>query len=136
MPRLVRSAVLNDYVEVAQSLGLDPYRMIAAHGLPPGCLRDPELRISMTAVARLLEDSAARSGRPDFALKLAERRSLSNVGALALFVREQPTIRKALGALASYMYLHSDGIRLTIDEDEESAIIGIAVNSDRPVPMR
>jgi Arabinose-binding domain of AraC transcription regulator, N-term len=110
--------------------------MIAAHGLPPGCLRDPELRISMTAVARLLEDSAARSGRPDFALKLAERRSLSNVGALALFVREQPTIRKALGALASYMYLHSDGIRLTIDEDEESAIIGIAVNSDRPVPMR
>jgi AraC-like DNA-binding protein len=137
MPRLVRSAVLNDYVDVAQSVGLDPYRMIAAHRLPPGCLKDPELRIPMTAVARLLEDSAALSGRPDFALKLAERRSLSNVGALALFVREQPTIRKALGALANYMHLHSDGLRLTIEDgDEGSAIIGLAVDSDRPVPIR
>jgi AraC-like DNA-binding protein len=137
MPRLVRAAVLNDYVDVARSVGLDPYRMIAAHGLPPGCLRDPELRIPMTAVARLLEDSAARLGRPDFALKLAERRSLSNVGALALLVREQPTIRKALEALADYMHLHSDGLKLTIDEDDEGlAIIALAVNSDRPVPVR
>jgi AraC-like DNA-binding protein len=137
MPRLVRSAVLNDYVEVAQSVGLDPYHMIAAHGLPPGCLRDPELRIPMTAVARLLEGSAARSGRPDFALKLAERRSLSNVGALALLVREQPTIRKALEALAEYMHLHSDGLTLTIEEDDEGVvIIALAVDSGRPVPVR
>src|SRR6516165_5459690 len=134
MPRLVRAAVLNDYVDVARSVGLDPYRMIAAHGLPPGCLRDPELRIPMTAVARLFEDSAARSGRSDFALKLAERRSLSNVGALALLVREQPTMRKALEALADYMHLHSDGLRLTIDEDDEDdegvAIIALAVDSE------
>ena len=137
MLRLVRSAVLNDYVDVAQSVGLDPYRMIAAHGLPPGCLKNPELRIPMTAVARLLEDSAARCRRPDFALKLAERRSLSNVGAVALLVREQPTIRKALKALAEYMHLHSDGLKLTIDEDDEGvAIITLTVDSGRPVPVR
>jgi AraC-like DNA-binding protein len=137
VPRLVRSAVLNDYVEVAQSVGLDPYRMIAAHRLPPGCLKNPELRIPMTAVARLLEDSAVRSGQSDFALKLAERRSLSNVGALALLVREQPTIRKALEALAEYMHLHTDGLRLTIEEDDEGvAIIALAVDSGRPVPVR
>jgi AraC-like DNA-binding protein len=135
MPRLVRSTVLNDYVEVAQSVGLNSYRMIATHGMPSGCLRDPELRIPMTAVARLLEDSAARSGRPDFALKLADRRSLSN--ALALLVREQPTIRKALEALADYMHLHSDWLRLTIDEhDEGAAIIALAVDSESPVPIR
>jgi AraC-like DNA-binding protein len=137
MPRLVRAAVLNDYVEVAHSVGLDPYRMIAAHGLPPGCLRDRELRIPMATVARLLEDSAARSGRPDFALKLAERRSLSNVGALALLVREQPTIRKALEALADYIHLHSDGLRLTIEEEDEGlVVIALAVDSGRPVPVR
>jgi hypothetical protein len=34
------------------------------------------------------------------------------------------------------MHLHSDGLRLTIEEDEESAIIGIAVDSDRPMPIR
>jgi hypothetical protein len=58
----------------------------------------------MNAVARLLEDSAARSGRPDFGLRLAERRRLSNLGVLALLVRKQPTIREALEALANYIH--------------------------------
>jgi AraC-like DNA-binding protein len=136
MPRLVRSAALNGYIEVARSVGLDPYRMVAAHRLPPACLTEPELKIPMTAVARLLEASAALSGQPDFALRLAERRSLSNLGVLALLVREQPTIRKALEALASYMHLHSDGLRLTINEDAGLATIGLLVDSGRLVPIR
>ena len=136
MLRLIRSATLNGYIEVARSVGLDPYRLVAAHGLPAACLADPELRIPMTAVARLLEDSAARSGRPDFGLRLAERRSLSNLGVLALLVREQPTIRKALEALAGYMHLHSDGLRLTIAEHAGLVTIGLVVDSGRPVPIR
>jgi AraC-like DNA-binding protein len=136
MPRLVRSAALNGYIDVAQSVGLDPYRMVAAYGLPPACLTDPELKIPMMAVARLLEDSAVRSGRPDFALKLAERRSLSNLGVLALLVREQPTIRKALEALANYLHLHSDGLRLRIAEGEGLVTIVLTVDSGRPVPIR
>ena len=35
MPRLIRSAVLSDYVDVARSVGLDPYRLIAEFRLPP-----------------------------------------------------------------------------------------------------
>jgi AraC-like DNA-binding protein len=136
MPRLVRSAALSGYVELAQSVGLDPYQMVVAHGLPPACLADPDLKVPMGVVARLLEDSAARSARPDFALRLAEQRGLSNLGVLALLVREQPTIRKALEALASYMHLHSDGLRLTIGEDEGLVTIGLAVDSGRPVPIR
>jgi AraC-like DNA-binding protein len=136
MPRLIRSAALNGYVEVARSVGLDPYRMVADHGLPPACLTDPELRIPMTVVARLLEASAARSGRPDFGLMMAERRSLSNLGVLALLVREQPTIRKALEALAGYMHLHSDGLRLTMHEAEGLVTIGLAVDSGGLAPIR
>jgi AraC-like DNA-binding protein len=136
MPRLIRSAALSGYVEVTQAVGLDPYRMVAAHRLPPACLTDPEVRIPVAAVARLLEDSANRSGRPEFALRLAERRSLSNLGVLALLVREQPTIRQALEALANYMHLHSDGLRLTIDEAEGLATIGLAIDLGRPAPIR
>jgi len=90
MPRLIRSAALNGYVEVARSVGLDPYCMVVARGLPPVSLADPELRIPITAVARLLEDSAARSGRPDFGLTLAQRRSLSNLGILGLLFASSP----------------------------------------------
>ena len=57
----------------------------------------------MTAVFRLLEGSAARSRRSDFALKMTERRSLSNLGVLALLVREQPTLRKAVEAAVNNM---------------------------------
>src|ERR1700751_1587879 len=99
MPRLIRSAVLSNYVEVARSVGLDPYRMIYELRLPPACLTDPEVKVSAVAVGRLLEGSAQRSGKSDFGLRLADRRSLSNIGALALLVREQPTIRRAIDVL-------------------------------------
>jgi len=42
----IRSARLVDYVEVARSVGLDPYKMLERVGLPRSCLRKPDLRIS------------------------------------------------------------------------------------------
>ena len=107
MPRLIRSAALNNYVELSRSLGLDPYRMITACGLPAACLEDPDTKVPLASVIRLLEQSALESGKPDFGLRLAENRTLANVGALALLVREQPSVRKALDTLAGYMFLHS-----------------------------
>ena len=136
MPRLIRSAVLNGYVEVARAVGLDPYRMIARCELPPACLTDPEVKVSAAAVGRLLEESAQRSGKLDFGLQLAERRSLSNIGALALLVREQPTIRRAIEVLIGYMYLHSEAILLSLEEHEGMAILKLAMNVGRPAPVR
>ena len=88
----IRSASLVDYVEVARSVGLDPYKMLARVRLPRSCLRNPDLRISADAVAELLEASATAARVEDFALRLAKRRGLSNLGPLALIVREQPTL--------------------------------------------
>ena len=136
MARLVRSAVFNGYVEVARSVGLDPYRMIAACGLPPACLTDSEIKVTATKVGRLLEASAEQSGKPDFGLRLAERRSLSNLGVLALHVREQPTIRKALEALVDYMHLHNEAVHLKIEEADGVAVLSLAFDAGRPVPIR
>ena len=74
----IRSASLVDYVEVARSVGLDPYKMLEGVGLPRSCLRNPDLRISAGAVAELLEASAAAARVEDFALRLARRRELAN----------------------------------------------------------
>ena len=60
-----------------------------------------------------------QSRKPDFGLRLAENRTLANVGALALLVREQPTIRKALDALAGYMFLHSEALVVRIVEQDD-----------------
>ncbi len=74
MPRLhlVRSAALTHYDEVARSVGLDPVRMLAGVGIPRECLFNPDLKVSVDAVYRLLEASAAKSGVDDFGLRLAQ----------------------------------------------------------------
>lgn len=96
MPRLIRGAVLSNYVEVARAAGLDPYRMIAEFRLPPASLTDPEVKVSAGAVGRLLEASAARSGKPDFGLRLADQRTVANLGAMALLVpSSRPSARRS-----------------------------------------
>jgi len=136
MPRLVRSAALSYYPEVARSVGLDPYRMIAACGLPPVCLTDSEVKVPAAAIARLLEESARRSGKDDFGLRLADQRTLSNLGPLGLLVREQPTIRKALEALIAYIFLHSEALHLKMEEQGGVATLSLAIEVGRPVPIR
>ena len=132
MPRLVRSAALSHYPEVAKSVGLDPYRMIAACGLPAVCLTDPEAKVPAAAVALLLEESARRSGKDDFGLRLADQRTLSNLGPLALLVREQPTIRKALEALVAYIFLHSEALHLKMEQQDGVATLSLAIEVGRP----
>src|SRR5215471_9478435 len=136
MSRLIRGAVLTGYVEVARSVGIDPYGMIAHCGLPAACLTDPEVKVSAAAVGRLLEESARQSGKLDFGLRLAERRSLSNIGALALLVREQPTIRRAIEVLIGYMYLHSEALLLALEERRGTASLKFAIDVGRPVALR
>ena len=136
MPRMIRSAVLSNYIEVARAAGLDPYRMTAEFRLPAASLTDPEVKVSAAAVGRLLEESAARSGKLDFGLRLADQRTVANLGALALLVREQPTIRKALDVLVGYMPLHSESLLLNMREVNGEVILSLAIEVDRPVPIR
>jgi AraC-like DNA-binding protein len=136
LSRLIRGAVLSGYIEVARSVGLDPYGMIARCGLPAACLTDPEVKVPAAAVGHLLEESARQSGKVDFGLRLAERRSLSNIGAVALLVREQPTIRRAIEVLIGYMYLHSEALLLTLEEQRGTATLKFAIDVGRPVPVR
>ena len=136
MPRLIRSAALNNYVELSRSLGLDPYRMITSCGLPAACLDDPDTKVPLASVIKLLEQSALKSGKPDFGLRMAENRTLANVGALALLVREQPSVRKALDTLAGYMFLHSEAFVVRIIEQDDLVIVDFIVDAGRPAPMR
>src|SRR5574339_1062111 len=71
MPKLIRSACLTNYVEVARAVGLDPYQQIKDAGLSRACLADPDTMIRASAVGRLLEASAKAAGVEDFGLRMA-----------------------------------------------------------------
>src|SRR6478735_9190464 len=103
MDTLTRSAILTDYEQVARSVGLDPFRMLRMAKLSARVLDDPNLMISADLVGWLLEESARLSGQEAFGLLLAEKRSLANLGMLALAMREESTLREAAQSCARYM---------------------------------
>ena len=136
MPRLIRSAVSAITLRSPAQSASIRYRMITEFHLPAACLTDSEIKISAGEVGRLFEAAAGRSGKIDFGLRLADRRTLSNLGALALLVREQPTIRKALEVLVGYMFLHSESLVIRLQEQNGLVVLGLAIEVDRPVPIR
>ena len=123
MKRVIRSASLTNYAEVARKLGLDPARMLAEFGLPEACLRELEMKVPAETVRSLLEASAERSGVEAFGLLMAEKRRLSNLGPLGLLIREQPTMRHAVQALARYANRLNEALHLTIDDAGEMVVL-------------
>jgi len=115
MSQLGRSAGLTGFLDLANEVGLDAYALATAAGLPTQVLTDPDLRVSVEAMGRMYEMAAEQSGVEDFALRVAETRRISNMGAVGLVIREQPTVRKALQAYARYQWLQNDAYSLRLE---------------------
>ena len=131
MKPTIRSASLSHYPEVARSVGLDPLAMLKRAKVPRSCFQNPDIRISADAVAELLQASASAARVDDFALRLAQRRGLSNLGPLALIVREQPTVRKAIEVLIQYIALHSDALCPHLEEKDRVVTISRMLSGQR-----
>jgi AraC-like DNA-binding protein len=129
MSDLIRSAALTHYPEVAQSVGIDPRAMMRKVRLPLESLERPDLRIAATSLRRLLESSAAASGVEEFGLLMAERGALANLGPVALVVREQATIGDALKALARFIHIHHEGMRLAIKPRDGVVTLAIGLRT-------
>jgi AraC-like DNA-binding protein len=123
MRSFIRSATLTGYAELARSVRLDPHRLMRRCGLDPSCLSDPDRRIDATAVAKLLETSAAEGHVEDFGLRLSTTRRLSNLGPFSLIVREETTARRALEALGRYLRLHSEVLTIRIEDAGDLVIL-------------
>jgi AraC-like DNA-binding protein len=130
-PRLGRSAGLTGFLDLARSLGLDPYRLAAAHGLSGACLTDPDLKVPAEAIGRLLEATARRASVEDFGLRLAETRRLSNLGAIGLVAREQPTVRAAIESIVGHSWLQNEALIWRLEDAGDLAILRLALAADR-----
>jgi AraC-like DNA-binding protein len=136
MTASIRSATLSGYAELARSVGLDPNRLMRRSGLDPSCLSDPDRRIDVTAVAKLLEASATESGVEDFGLRLASKRRLSNLGPFSLVVREETTARRALETLSRYLRLHSELLTIRIEDVGDLVILREEIVPGAHAPLR
>jgi AraC-like DNA-binding protein len=121
--RIVRSASLNGYIELMESLGLDPGIFLRKVGLSTRLLKDPESPIPSHALRELLETTASATGMEDIALRLAARRSLSNLGPISLVLKEEPSPRQALATLCRYLRLVSTALVIRIEDDGPTVTI-------------
>lgn len=131
MASLIRAACLTNYVEVAEASGLNPARMLLDAGLDPKVLTEPDLMIPVERFGRLLQASATASGNESFGLCMARSRRLSNLGAVGLLMRDQPTLRDALVLLLRHQNLLNDTLTLAVDEHARTAVIRDVVMAGR-----
>jgi AraC-like DNA-binding protein len=122
---LTRAGILVNYDELARTFGLDPRAMIRRAGLDRFDLNDADALIPAAAVNELLERSAEAAGVEDFGLRLATTRNLSQLGAIGLIVREEPTVGHAIKAAEHYFRLHSETLSFRLDEHDRIAVLRI-----------
>lgn len=136
MRKLHRSACLTNYPDLARALHIDPMEQLRRVDINPACLTNPDTMIPVSAFIQLLENSAHAAGVENFGLRLAEGRQISNLGPLAIVLKSQPTVRKALEALRTYGHLQAEAVMLLFEEEGGMLTIREELLSDRPEPMR
>lgn len=123
MTRLVRSASLTHFEEVAAQFGLDARGLVAEAGLPATCLSNPDLKIDAQVTLALLEEAASRAQEPAFGIRMGERRRMSNIGPLAVALRDEPTLQRVLDVLVNHIRLHNEALVIQIQRQGEVVLI-------------
>jgi AraC-like DNA-binding protein len=136
MGPLVRAAVLTNYVEVAQRLGLNPQSLLRRFGLSRAMLAEPDRSVPAGAVVALLEESARASDCVTFGLQMAESRQLADFGAVSLLLTHQRTLRDALQTTIRYRRLLNEALAIQLEELGETVIMREEVVTDSPAPAR
>jgi AraC-like DNA-binding protein len=100
-----RAVMLTNYNEIARHFGLDPFAMLGRSGLHPSSLSDPENWLPAEPILRLLDESAAMTGRDDLGVLLAERRSFASLGPVSVLLRHEATLGDIIASAIEYRRL-------------------------------
>jgi AraC-like DNA-binding protein len=136
MPELVRVAALTGYFETMARFGADPRPLLRDQGLGIDMLSNPEQMIPAVAAIRLLERSAQVTGCATLGLRMAQGRSLANLGAASLLIAHQPTLRLALEALREFRMSINSTLMLHYEEGPDFAILREDFQLSRAEPSR
>jgi AraC-like DNA-binding protein len=125
--RTICSGVLSGFADFVREIGLDPKQLTAVAGVPVEALTEPGLRIPSSALGRMTAAAATVSGMEDFGLRLASRRTLAAWGAVALVMREQPTLRDVVNAVHKYFHVLNETLAFTYVEGDDQVEIHVNV---------
>ncbi|MCA3256319.1 MAG: AraC family transcriptional regulator [Alphaproteobacteria bacterium] len=128
----VRAAALTGFDALCRSHELDPAALLREAGLPPDPRLDPDRRLPVAAVNRVLERAADAAGVEDFGLRLAELRGFSNLGPVTLLARDEPDMRSALRVFMAYLPLHNEALDVSLAVEGDVAILRCRIMAAGP----
>jgi len=94
--------------------GIDARETLAAAGIDPDLLDDPNNMITYAARNRLFKICVAETGCQHFGLLVGQRMNLQSFGLLGLLMRNMPDAGAALRALVTYLHIHTQGAITTL----------------------
>jgi AraC-like DNA-binding protein len=115
---LVKASLLHGFGPFAERRGLDFAELLAASGLTPDDVADPDAEISLNAGARLLDDAAVRCGDPCLGIHWAEEYPPSSIGVLGYLIFNAPSLRAAVKSIARYVSIHVRPVDISFDEED------------------
>jgi AraC-like DNA-binding protein len=131
MTRLVRSASLTHFTEIAAQHGLNALELVTQAGLPTACLSNPDLKIDAQVTLALIEHAAAQAGDLAFGVRMGERRRMSNIGPLAVALRDEPTLQHVLDVLVSHIRLHNEALVIQTERLGDVVVIRLDLLTDQ-----
>jgi len=121
----MRAVSIANYVEVADSVGLDGQRLLREAGISPDMLSHMESRLPAKKVVDLIERSAALSGCETFGVLMAEGRSFASLGPLALLLERLPNAREMIRAAIDFQRHVNDVVCPVLQEEGETCLIRV-----------
>lgn len=106
---------------LAQYAELPRQRMLAAAGVEPGVIADPNGWLSVSTIARLLDAAAAGARDPALALRFALQMPWRDLGVIYDVVIHSPTVGAAFANASRYFATVSTGASIWLDVDGGSA---------------
>lgn len=115
-------------------LGGDADDFATRAGFPSHALDSDDVLVADRSMAALLELAAMDLHCPDLGLRIAARQDVGMLGPLAFAVRSSATLGQALASATAYLFVHSEGMRLTTQDDPYSERGVVAMRLDLSLP--
>lgn len=116
---LVRTAVLTGYPALAESLGVDVRAALRGAGIARDALTNPDSKIPVRQLNRLLKWTADAAQTEAVGLRLARDISIERLGLLQLFLRNAVNAGEAFAIVGRYSQLHNEALSLWTERDAE-----------------
>lgn len=120
---LISVKVFRFVVHGAAARGVQAEVLLAAAGLAPERLADPDLRLPLHSARRLWHEAARLTGDEDFGLHLSELLQVGDFGGLGFAARSSATVGEAYQRVVRYLRVLVQSTSLALETDGPHARI-------------